>query len=928
MSSSLKLKTIPNEPLPGPAKEAALAGIQRCGFSSETILENYGFSSTTRKQAVNLNIHAVAFAHRNLNLSNAGITLFNAVNGQNNEELVSLLAQSTAPFHIIHRDNQFTFLASSVQNNKPETIHIESHISYDQIGRVLSDHANDLKPQRILDVKQGRDTFSHPLFRAVGSLQLALWATEVNSGSLVKVFGNAVYQLRRGIEEQYDSISSNRKMKDTVTDLSIQLLGATILADTGVLGPDIRFEGAATPLDKLLSKASKEFSDYFLPNLFERYQEPAEAAYQLLRQIHYSGFLPEMLRELYLEAYSKEDRRRSGSFDTPLYLTRHIWKHIPVEYLPPKQRVAVDITCGWGSFLIAGYERLSQLGDMKDRSLLNYLRGNDIYHFTSRLAGLGLLLSTSEDHWHIDDEDALTWSWLERNQPDIIVGNPPFRDPRTLYKDEQRSSVEDETEKSEAANRFLKRAIERLAPGGYLAMIMPRSFTVGSENSTKQLRQQLLEQCDVQELLELPSGVFRDANPRALVIIAQKRQRSQSQSHFPVRVRTVQNGTLKNFQDFGIVTASRLVADQSVWKTITYQYENSKSTSVMEYSLILSENMWQQIQSRCTPLADYAHVFRGAIVGTQRKATLSSPSREILWLPNAGAVPESFHIVYENPPQTKLYPDDFERERPEDRQAFEGTKVLVVRSTDTSWGRRSKVAVERRGYYVSGSYHVVVPRSDRMLESHAMQEAITNEVLAAIIYWYVGNAWIIEHTTSLGIPKYAIETIPFPNALTTDDCDVLNMAVKRLQENDGSDAESFEQIDRILKRAYGLDEATFEHLREITKWDSKTRIIYDRQPDPIKADCFVSGCVESIDAQQNAIKLRIKGIKGAQRVQITPSMPGWLLRPGTEFYTKIPRHYVDQEYISFNNIDWDTFHPQMYTYLSEVDLMEDFANLL
>ncbi len=57
-------------------------------------------------------------------------------------------------------------------------------------------------------------------------------------------------------------------------------------------------------------------------------------------------------------------------------------------------------------------------------------------------------------------------------------------------------------------------------------------------------------------------------------------------------------------------------------------------------------------------------------------------------------------------------------------------------------------------------------------------------------------------------------------------------------------------------------------------------------------------------------------------------MPGWLLRPGTEFYTKIPRHYVDQEYISFNNIDWDTFHPQMYTYLSEVDLMEDFANLL
>ena len=103
------------------------------------------------------------------------------------------------------------------------------------------------------------------------------------------------------------------------------------------------------------------------------------------------------------------------------------------------------------------------------------------------------------------------------------------------------------------ANQFLKRAIERLASGGYLAMVMPRSFTVGSESSTKQLRQQLLEQCDIQEMLELPFGVFKGANPRAFVIFAQKRQPSQSQSHFPVRVRTVQSGMIKKFQDFGML---------------------------------------------------------------------------------------------------------------------------------------------------------------------------------------------------------------------------------------------------------------------------------------------------------------------------------------------------------------------------------------
>jgi hypothetical protein len=201
-------------------------------------------------------------------------------------------------------------------------------------------------------------------------------------------------------------------------------------------------------------------------------------------------------------------------------------------------------------------------------------------------------------------------------------------------------------------------------------------------------------------------------------------------------------------------------------------------------------------------------------------------------------------------------------------------------------------------------------------------------VLAAIIYWDVGNAWIIEHTTSLGIPNYAIETIPFPNGLTLDDCNELTTTVRHLEDNDVPESEAFKQMDRILKRAYGLDEATFEHLREITRWDSKTQIIYDRQPDYERANCFVSGRVESVDAQQNTIKLRIKGIKGIQRVQITPSMPGWFLRPGIEFYTKIPRRYVDQEHINFGNIDWDTFHPQMYTYMSEAELMEDFAKLL
>lgn len=84
------------------------------------------------------------------------------------------------------------------------------------------------------------------------------------------------------------------------------------------------------------------------------------------------------------------------------------------------------MTCGWGSFLVAGYERLSSLKDMEGVVIRNQIYGNDSADFTAQLAGLGLLLSTSEDSWNIQSSDALQWPWLRNHQPSLIVGNPPF----------------------------------------------------------------------------------------------------------------------------------------------------------------------------------------------------------------------------------------------------------------------------------------------------------------------------------------------------------------------------------------------------------------------------------------------------------------------------------------------------------------------
>jgi hypothetical protein len=911
---------LPYEPLPLAAYEAARASILRRDFPQEGILDDYSFSSRSKEHTIKIN--ALAFAHpvhRNP-AEYASFTLYNAVNGQSDDVLVKILAESAAPFHLIHRDNQFYFWVSAYRNNQVEPIPVGSHIAYDQLDNVLSDYASDLNPRRIIDVKQGRDRFT--IFHDIYPLQLSFWAADVTRDLLVDYFGQAVNKLRTRI--RYERETPLSEEVDEVTDLAIQLLGAIILADTGVLGDDLRRRGDVS-LNHLLTEAQSKFGLYFQKNLFEKYYEAAEEIYQLLRQIRYAGFVPDMLRDLYMKAYSEEERKESGSYDTPLYLTRRIWDNIPVEYLPPSQRIVVDMTCGWGSFLIAGHERLANLSDMPNQSLRNYLYGTDEKYFTARLAGLGLLLSTSEDSWHINHEDALSWRWLNAHQPNIIVGNPPFKGSR-------KESQIAEQRRYQKADIFLKRAIERLAPGGYLAMIMPRSFTAAE--ASPELRKHFLEACNVFELWELPTGVFLDVTVRTIVLFAQKRTRSSS--HNPVRVRTIQPVTLRNFQHSGIFTASGLVIDQSAWNNKVYKLEHSENTHIMEYKLVLTEPVWRQIDEHCVKLQECAEVFRGATVGTggtgKRKSAKRSlreyeDPKKVPWIRRAqGILKRPFFLDYKKT-TTITYPNELQWPRLDKKHIFEDTKVLVVYGQDPSWGKRVKVAIERKGYYVSDSFWVIAPTP------HAQKMYyITHEVLAAVVSWDVSNAWVIEHMKSPAIPEYAINTIPFPKNLGEDDCKALTEAVRKLEDaafaNKPAPAEATQTIDTILKAAYQLDDATFERLRKVSEWSSKPEMTLDVQPDREVTNCFISGVVDNVDAAQGTITLWIKGFDELQTVQIMSSMPGWLLRTDAEFYTQIPRKYVKQDHIDFDAVDWDTFRPQMYTYMSEVEILEDFTKLL
>jgi hypothetical protein len=905
-------------PLPGAATQAMQESLISCGFSDSAIVEEYSFFSD---EAL-IKLNALAFAHpsqRDLG-DYAGVTVYNAVNGHNDSELVKSLSISSAPFHLIHREDKFSFWVSKATTQQGET-HIypakkEDSIAYERLGEVFHKYEVDLKPQRIIDVKRGRGAFT--FFPDAHPWQLSLWALEVRSKPLVHCFKAAMKALRR---------HPSQPSGEHARLIAIQILGALVMADSGLLGSYMGLSTRPAYVD-LIREAHAKFQHFFqVPLLLAEYPEAAEEAYILLGSINYAGFVPEMLGDLYVAAYPREERKDLENHDTPLYLTRRIWDTIPVEFLPPQERVTVDMTCGLGSFLISGYERFSQLTDAPEMNLPKCLYGNAPDSFFAQLTRLGLLHTTSRDDWEIGQTDAFEWEWLQKRQANIIIGTPPFgRDEPESEDDESEESKKPKG--SQKAYKFLEYALTCLKPGGYLAMIMPRSFTVAPSGS--ELRQKLLESCDIFELWDIPQQVFKGQNAASptTVIFLQKNKEGSERSHHCVRVRTIQPATLKVFENTGIYTASNLVADQARWRGTVWQSgARARSEHVIDYPTILSEAQWRSISDHCLSLGACSKHVRGVKIGQK---DMMATNKDLWWFPGSGkreedqVIPQPYVLNYDAA-EKLLEAEKFYD--PAHEGLFGADKILLQASQSPSWGRRVKAAIERRGYYASKNFWTVVPYPNRELSYH-----LTPEILVAILNWDVSNAWIIEHLKIPYISAYSLENISIPKHLSADDCAWLTSAGQMLEQEDASwglpslrsqDAQNV--IDTVLKEAYQLDDEVFQRLRRVMQWKDQPLRTLDQQADLDKADWFVIGATDCVDAAKETITLWFNSFDDLQTVQIVPSMPGWLLRPDVPFETRIPRVYRHHRQIEPYTFDWGVFCPQAFMYMTEEELLEGIA---
>lgn len=214
-----------------------------------------------------------------------------------------------------------------------------------------------------------------------------------------------------------------------------------------------------------------------------------------------------------------------GQFRTP----RHIIQLI-CELVDPKLGETIcDPACGTGGFLLGAYQHIltaytskqyqvtdengltrGTMGDkLTDERQWKQLKektfyGYDIDDSMVRIGLMNLMLHgiTSPN---IDRKDTLSKNYDENNFFDIIMANPPFKG--SIDKGDINESLSLNTTKTELL--FINRFINSLKIGGRAGMIVPDGVLFGSSNAHKQTRNMLLNDCELQGIISMPSGVFK-----------------------------------------------------------------------------------------------------------------------------------------------------------------------------------------------------------------------------------------------------------------------------------------------------------------------------------------------------------------------------------------------------------------------------------
>lgn len=216
---------------------------------------------------------------------------------------------------------------------------------------------------------------------------------------------------------------------------------------------------------------------------------------------------------------------KNGQFRTP----RHIIRMIVALVDPDIGDKICDPACGTAGFLINSYEHILKkytspdmvkvdeegephniVGDkIVEKKHWNLLWQDTFFGYDFDTTMVRISLMNMVLHGirlpKIDYMDTLSKRYIEREKYDVILANPPFKG--SIDKNDINDHLTLSTTKTELL--FVEQMKNLLVIGGRCGVIVPDGVVFGNSSAHKKLRKMLLETCQLEAVISMPSGVFK-----------------------------------------------------------------------------------------------------------------------------------------------------------------------------------------------------------------------------------------------------------------------------------------------------------------------------------------------------------------------------------------------------------------------------------
>ncbi len=211
--------------------------------------------------------------------------------------------------------------------------------------------------------------------------------------------------------------------------------------------------------------------------------------------------------------------RNGGEYYTPRPLIKTIVKVVA----PEIGDKIYDGAAGSAGFLCEAFNYLKESKELTAEDIETLQKGT---FYGKEKKSLAYIIGTMNMILHgVDATDIIHTNALTENLADIreedryhvILANPPFGG-------KERREVQQNfpIKTGETAYLFLQHFIKMLKPGGRAGVVIKNTFLSNTDNASIGLRRELLENCDLHTVLDLPKGVFAGTGVRTVVLFFDK----------------------------------------------------------------------------------------------------------------------------------------------------------------------------------------------------------------------------------------------------------------------------------------------------------------------------------------------------------------------------------------------------------------------